>query len=74
MKTILLILCLLCLASCTVNRYLPQPNTVKVTNSGTFVTFSNRPGNWIITDTSKVKDSFGYRINVVSVNLYYGLY
>lgn len=69
MKIILLLLCLSCLASCTINRYLPAPTTTVVTSSGTFVTFTNRAGNWLITDTSKVRDTFGYRINVVSVEL-----
>lgn len=68
MKTILLLLCVI-FASCTVNRYLPNPTIINVTPAGTIVTFPNRIDNYIIIDTAKVKDSRGYRINVVSIEL-----
>ena len=69
MKTILLLLCLTLFASCTINRYLPNPTTTIVTPAGTFVTFSTRTGNWIIIDTAKTMDPFGYRITVVPIKL-----
>lgn len=69
MKTILLLLCLSCFASCTINRYLPQPSTTIVTSAGTFVTFTNRTGNWLIIDTAKQMDPNGFRITVVPVQI-----